>query len=189
MLEMTTAAPVLPTWTEERTELLKTLHANGLSARQIAGEFGDVSRNAVCGKIDRLGLSRPRPPAAKKARTFLTREEKARRQQERKTVKVLAIRKAHVNGTLKAEMVDAVEPITPSAAPPEFLGIPLANLEDRQCRFPRGEGADITFCGQPTPKEQSWCAECRRIVYAPSLPRRSTSPAPANYAAPGTAWI
>ena len=45
------------TWTDERVELLKKLWADGLSASQIAGELGGITRNAVIGKVHRLGLS------------------------------------------------------------------------------------------------------------------------------------
>src|SRR5690349_24924112 len=62
-------------WNDERVELLKKLWAEGLSASQIAGRLGGVTRNAVIGKVHRLGLSgrattsrmkshRPRPRAA-----------------------------------------------------------------------------------------------------------------------------
>ncbi len=44
-------------WTEERVEILKKLWAEGKSASQIAKELGGVTRNAVIGKIHRLGLS------------------------------------------------------------------------------------------------------------------------------------
>ncbi len=45
-------------WTFERVELLTTLWRSGNSASQIAHELGEgVSRNAVIGKIHRLGLS------------------------------------------------------------------------------------------------------------------------------------
>jgi len=44
-------------WTDERVELLKKLWADGLSASQIAGRLGGVTRNAVIGKVHRLGLS------------------------------------------------------------------------------------------------------------------------------------
>ena len=44
-------------WTEERVEQLKKLWSDGLSASQIAGELGNVTRNAVIGKVHRLGLS------------------------------------------------------------------------------------------------------------------------------------
>ena len=44
-------------WTDERVELLKKLWSEGLSASQIAGRLGSVTRNAVIGKVHRLGLS------------------------------------------------------------------------------------------------------------------------------------
>ena len=44
-------------WTDERVELLKKLWADGLSASQIAAELGGITRNAVIGKVHRLGLS------------------------------------------------------------------------------------------------------------------------------------
>src|SRR5436309_13039421 len=62
-------------WTDERVEMLKKLWADGLSASQIAAELGGITRNAVIGKVHRLGLSgrakspssaapRPRKPRA-----------------------------------------------------------------------------------------------------------------------------
>ena len=44
-------------WTEERVELLKRMWSEGQSASQIAKELGGVTRNAVIGKVHRLGLS------------------------------------------------------------------------------------------------------------------------------------
>src|SRR5205085_4411379 len=44
-------------WTDERIETLKKLWSEGLSASQIAAELGGVTRNAVIGKVHRLGLS------------------------------------------------------------------------------------------------------------------------------------
>ena len=44
-------------WTDERVELLKKMWAEGQSASQIAKELGSVTRNAVIGKVHRLGLS------------------------------------------------------------------------------------------------------------------------------------
>ncbi|UCH74763.1 MAG: global cell cycle regulator GcrA-like protein [Rhodospirillales bacterium] len=49
-------------WSEERVELLKSLWSKGRTASQIAEELGDITRNAVIGKVHRLGLSsRPSP--------------------------------------------------------------------------------------------------------------------------------
>ena len=44
-------------WSDERVELLKKLWGEGQSASQIAKELGGVTRNAVIGKVHRLGLS------------------------------------------------------------------------------------------------------------------------------------
>jgi GcrA cell cycle regulator len=44
-------------WTDERVELLKKMWTEGKSASQIAKELGSVTRNAVIGKVHRLGLA------------------------------------------------------------------------------------------------------------------------------------
>src|SRR5580658_3319358 len=45
-------------WTEERVEMLRKLWLEGHSASQIAAEIGNgITRNAVIGKVHRLGLS------------------------------------------------------------------------------------------------------------------------------------
>lgn len=60
-------------WSDERVEVLKKLWGEGQSASQIAKELGGVTRNAVIGKVHRLGLSnrtvagKPAPAAAKPA--------------------------------------------------------------------------------------------------------------------------
>src|SRR3954467_1747538 len=72
-------------WTDERVELLKKLWQEGLSASQIAGELGGVTRNAVIGKVHPLGLSGPgqptpqikrprpaRPPAIRRTRQTIS---------------------------------------------------------------------------------------------------------------------
>jgi GcrA cell cycle regulator len=66
------------TWTDERVETLKRMWTEGQSASQIAKELGGVTRNAVIGKVHRLGLSnrngapmpvaRPRPPRSRWSR-------------------------------------------------------------------------------------------------------------------------
>ena len=44
-------------WTPDRVETLKKMWSEGQSASQIANDLGGVTRNAVIGKIHRLGLS------------------------------------------------------------------------------------------------------------------------------------
>ena len=49
-------------WTEERISSLRTLWGEGKSASEIAACLGQVTRNAVIGKVHRLGLDgRPSP--------------------------------------------------------------------------------------------------------------------------------
>lgn len=50
-------------WTDERVETLKVMWTDGKSASQIAKELGGVTRNAVIGKVHRLGLSNRGPGA------------------------------------------------------------------------------------------------------------------------------
>lgn len=51
-------------WTDERVEMLKKLWQDGLSASQIAKQLGGVTRNAVIGKVHRLGCPAvPHPPS------------------------------------------------------------------------------------------------------------------------------
>jgi GcrA cell cycle regulator len=49
-------------WTDERVEKLQELWNEGMSAAQIAKALGGVTRNAVIGKVHRLGLSNRAQP-------------------------------------------------------------------------------------------------------------------------------
>src|SRR5256714_15486004 len=66
------------TWSEDRVEQLKKLWEAGLSASQIAAELGNVTRNAVIGKVHRLGLS----GRAKSPSSAAPRQRKARPPQQ-----------------------------------------------------------------------------------------------------------
>src|SRR5580700_2118654 len=44
-------------WTDDRIDQLKSLWTEGLSASHIAKVMGGISRNAVIGKVHRLGLA------------------------------------------------------------------------------------------------------------------------------------
>ena len=55
-------------WTDDRVEILTKLWGEGLSASQIARELGDVTRNAVIGKVHRLGLAGRASPTMPKSR-------------------------------------------------------------------------------------------------------------------------
>jgi hypothetical protein len=50
--------PKIIKWTDEQESLLRKLWADGFSANQIAAELGGVTRNAVIGKVHRMGCKR-----------------------------------------------------------------------------------------------------------------------------------
>jgi len=64
------------TWTDDRVEQLKKLWEGGLSASQIAAELGNVTRNAVIGKVHRWAFpAAPRaPPRRRRASARLGRK-------------------------------------------------------------------------------------------------------------------
>jgi len=45
-------------WTKSKVDKLSNMWAKGVPAREIANKLGNVSRNAVIGKANRLGLSK-----------------------------------------------------------------------------------------------------------------------------------
>lgn len=152
-------------WTPEREVILRRAWDDGLSCRQIATELDcGFTRNAVIGKATRLRL-----PARKKvqARTKI-RADKDRSATMR--IKKLRVRGPSHGGTVVVESVVREE----APQPKDFLGIPLSDLRplsverENQCRYPRGDGASIRFCAQSTLPGQSWCKNCRAIVYQPA---------------------
>jgi GcrA cell cycle regulator len=53
-------------WTKQKVDKLTKLWEKGVSAREIANKLGEVSRNAVIGKANRLGLSKKAENTEKK---------------------------------------------------------------------------------------------------------------------------
>ena len=62
-------------WTEERIETLKSLWAVGHSASEIAGRLGGITRNAVIGKVHRLGLAGRKTESRMRARRSSARRQ------------------------------------------------------------------------------------------------------------------
>ena len=63
------ASPVVSVWDEERLGQLTKLWAEGLSITQIGLRIG-VSRNAVVGKVHRMGLPKRQSPIARSDKPF-----------------------------------------------------------------------------------------------------------------------
>jgi GcrA cell cycle regulator len=156
-------------WNDERVELLKKLWSEGLSASQIAGRLGSVTRNAVIGKVHRLGLS---------GRATTSRM-KSHRPRQRVAKRMAKARFANVgNPALRALYHPEAEPFTPAV---EELVIPLAErkyiqtLSECSCRWPIGDPqlADFHFCGKTKVAGLPYCEfHARRAFQPPQVKRR-----------------
>ena len=134
-------------WTDDRVDLLKKLWSEGLSASQIAGRLGGVTRNAVIGKVHRLGLSGRATTSRMKSIRPRVRANTPRRQQQRPNFRQLG------NPAFRNLYQGEAEPFVPA---PEEIDIPLAerkNLQDlteNDCRWPIGDPQheDFHFCNR-----------------------------------------
>jgi len=157
------------TWTDERVELLKKLWADGLSASQIAAELGGVTRNAVIGKVHRLGLA----GRAKAPSSAAPRPRKARTHPHMLRVGRAAIRGntalAHayeLEVEPEPELVDNVIPMGQRRT--------LLELNEETCRWPIGDPGqpDFFFCGGQPVAGLPYCAYHSRVAYQPPNLRR-----------------
>ena len=154
-------------WTEDRVEILKKLWIEGLSASQIATEMGGVTRNAVIGKVHRLGLSgratpsrppraRPRPKAAA----------------PRKTVASPAAKSSPATPAPRREEPVAA-PIEPQKLPNGKFATVLT-LTNKLCKWPIGDPAKpgFKFCGRGSTDSSPYCKEHAAQAYQPQTRRR-----------------
>src|SRR5690606_5880723 len=132
-------------WTEERVEQLKRLWAEGLSASQIAARLGGVTRNAVIGKVHRLGLSG-------RATTSRMKTHRARPRTSSGSTAKRGVSKTRF-GTIGNPAFRALyQPDADSYIPPaEELVIPpeerktLQMLTESSCRWPIGDPQSPAF--------------------------------------------
>jgi GcrA cell cycle regulator len=158
------------TWTTERVERLRSYVTAGFTCSQIAGEIG-VSRNAVIGKIHRLGLTTSgragRRPAtlAQRIRTAPVREP------ARRTL-IARILRANVPGPTIAPVETALElaPVVEGAQRCSLLELAAGG-----CRWPIGDPgkADFGFCGHDSISGLSYCAGHARLAYRLPSGRRA----------------
>ena len=188
-------------WTDERVELLKKMWMEGQSASQIAKELGGVTRNAVIGKVHRLGLSNrnqgtakpaakkeaaakpaPKPAAPKKAAPKPAPEPAAKPAEE-------PVTRAVAVTPLRKPIVPAGQPLPPQPSAneisPEALArvneiektakkLSLMELTERTCKWPIGDPAtpDFWFCGLPVQQGKPYCEAHVGVAFQPMSSRR-----------------
>ncbi|MGI6246428.1 MAG: GcrA family cell cycle regulator [Pseudochelatococcus sp.] len=188
------------TWTDERVEQLRKLWSDGLSASQIATEIGGVSRNAVIGKVHRLGLSgRAKAPAAQTVRAPRKPPQAA---------EPLAPAPRQVPPAAIVPPAPAPQPMAPTFGNAALAAAPLAvepdedpvrspaadlvpvtrenvvvpiservtimDLREYMCRWPVGDptSPNFRFCGARAVIGMPYCAHHASIAYQPVLDRR-----------------
>ncbi|MCP2669362.1 GcrA cell cycle regulator [Maricaulaceae bacterium EIL42A08] len=163
-------------WTEDRVETLKKLWADGLSASQIAKQLGGVTRNAVIGKVHRLGLSGRATPS-RPARRPAPRPAQPRTAKPAapKTAKPAVAASAK---TAPAPARTAPEPSLP--APQEAQKLPsgeyatVLTLREGMCKWPIGDPAstEFRFCGRKSGSGTAYCEAHSQVAYQPQAKRR-----------------
>src|SRR5579871_1803814 len=156
-------------WTDERVELLKKLWADGLSASQIAAELGGITRNAVIGKVHRLGLSgRAKSPAS-----AAPRPRKARAHSH-----MLRVSRPSIRGNTALahayELEQEPEPQHIDNIIPLGQRRTILDLTEETCRWPIGDpgSAEFFFCGGQTITGLPYCGYHSRVAYQPAADRR-----------------
>lgn len=168
-------------WTTERIELLGKLWNEGLSASQVAAELGPgVTRNAVIGKLHRLGLAeRAKAPSQPRARAARPPRPPSQTQPQGP---------GGLGGGLPGVMGNVALALAPQALAdpsPKLLAeavvvpisarVTLMDLRETMCRWPLGDPAtsDFRFCGAKSPIGASvYCAFHASVAYQPAQDRR-----------------
>ena len=161
------------TWSDDRVEQLKKLWEGGLSASQIAAELGNVTRNAVIGKVHRLGLSgRAKSPSSsaprvRKPRSHMMRV--SRPSMRGNTALALAF---EMEQEPEPEMIENIIPIGQRRT--------LLELNENTCRWPIGDPAttEFFFCGGKPLTALPYCNYHSRVAYQPANERRNRKPPP-----------
>ena len=139
-------------WTETRVESLKTLWLDGFSASQVARELGGgLTRNAVIGKIFRLGLRRGEASAVPTRRERNPARDKAPPRPRMKVAPsppAQAERPPALRCTAPPVDHEPTSRLPEGYEPPGLISGVMA-LGSRTCRWPIGDPKTDTFsfCG------------------------------------------
>ena len=165
-------------WHDDRVDLLKLLWAEGLSASQIAGRLGHVTRNAVIGKVHRLGLqsrvtkarkkNAPRRATPRDSKTYdnngLSRKRKTLTASNRYTIGV-------GNPRLVAEPMPM-----PTPTEMDIPRIKFADVTDALCKWIVTTSGPAMCCGDTSVPNKPYClGHLERASPAYLQPPRRTS--------------
>ena len=164
-------------WTDEIVEQLKKHWMEGKSASQIAGLLGNgMTRNAVIGKVHRLGLAgRAKTPSSGAARPRRAAPPPAHRVAGLRpgSAAPRIVRGATALAIAPQALAEVDEPEFESVVVPMSLRVTIVELKESMCRWPLGDPADSEFryCGSPT-ASGPYCAYHAGLAYQPAQERR-----------------
>jgi GcrA cell cycle regulator len=181
-------------WTDERVEFLSRLWLEGKSASQIAAALGGgLTRNAVIGKVHRLGLagrvksSAPASGAEDEAhashgeRTMADIAAAPRRVATRTSVAAgVSMTAAAVHGNTALAITEATaEALKPARVAEEVvvpmsLKVTIVELRESMCKWPIGDpsSAEFRYCGSPVKVGTPYCQHHGKLAYQPAQDRR-----------------
>ena len=178
-------------WTDERVEILTKMWGEGNSASQIAKELGGVTRNAVIGKVHRLGLSnRATSSTSSKSDIKAKSAPKSSSKGKQKARKIEATEPKSNNVTsLRRQIIPAGQPLPPQPSAneisPEALArvseiekkakkLSLLELTEKTCKWPVGDPAteEFWFCGLATQSGKPYCEAHVGVAFQPMNSRR-----------------
>lgn len=182
-------------WTDERIELLTKLWAEGKSASDIAKELGDVTRNAVIGKVHRLGLKgrvnpketpAPAPSAEPKPKAKPKVADKKVAKPEPEITKAPIAEPEIEEDDLDDQDTPPVVPAANDEIPlearekatqveNESKRLNLMQLTERVCKWPIGDPAteEFWFCGHPSQPGKPYCEAHVELAFQAPMARRS----------------
>ena len=164
-------------WTDERVELLRQLWLDGKSASQISAQLGHgLTRNAVIGKVHRLGLagrakspsstvSTPRPAPTPRIAPRASSGGGAPRTAVRGNT-ALALSPEPMLDTRPVFLEDVVVPMS--------LRVTIVELKEAMCRWPLGDpsSSEFRYCGSPSTGAGPYCTHHGKLAYQPVQDRR-----------------
>lgn len=180
-------------WTDDRVATLTKMWGEGQSASQIAKELGGVTRNAVIGKVHRLGLSNRTTtgtkPAAKgkvAAKPAVARAKPAAKAKVAPSVPavttkpILPVRKVIIPAGQPLPPQPSANEISPEAlasvreVEKKAKKISLMELTERTCKWPIGDPAtdEFWFCGLETEPGKPYCEAHVGVAFQPMSSRR-----------------
>jgi GcrA cell cycle regulator len=165
-------------WTDERVEQLRQAWTEGKSASQIANLLGHgITRNAVIGKVHRLGLAgRAKPPGAAPAHPRPSQaHEGGRAHAPRLTPQPAArIVRGATALAVQPQALAAAEPQEiQSVVVPMSVRVTIVELKEAMCRWPLGDptSPEFRYCGSPT-HAGPYCPYHCGLAYQPADARR-----------------